>query len=159
MTNLDSILKSRAIALSTKARLVKAMVFPVVITFLPRSKRLLISKLQSPSTVILEPKEIGVSHSYKKIFLLLHNVVLLSVVQQSVSAIRILKCCVCPALKFTVMCLVTQLCPTLCSPPGSSVHGDYPSKNTGVGCHVLLQGTFPIQGLNSGLLHCRWILS
>ena len=31
MTNLDSILKSRDITLSTKARLVKAMVFPVVI--------------------------------------------------------------------------------------------------------------------------------
>ena len=30
MTNLDSILKSREITLSTKARLVKAMVFPVV---------------------------------------------------------------------------------------------------------------------------------
>ena len=30
MTNLDSILKSRAITLSTKVRLVKAMVFPVV---------------------------------------------------------------------------------------------------------------------------------
>ena len=30
MTNLDSILKSRDIALSTKAHLVKAMVFPVV---------------------------------------------------------------------------------------------------------------------------------
>ena len=30
MTNLDSILKSRDITLSTKARLVKAMVFPVV---------------------------------------------------------------------------------------------------------------------------------
>ena len=30
MTNLDSILKSRDIALSTKGRLVKAMVFPVV---------------------------------------------------------------------------------------------------------------------------------
>ena len=30
MTNLDSILKSRGITLSTKARLVKAMVFPVV---------------------------------------------------------------------------------------------------------------------------------
>ena len=30
MTNLDSILKSRDIALSTKVRLVKAMVFPVV---------------------------------------------------------------------------------------------------------------------------------
>ena len=30
MTNLDSILKSRHITLSTKVRLVKAMVFPVV---------------------------------------------------------------------------------------------------------------------------------
>ena len=30
MTNLDSILKSRYIALPTKVRLVKAMVFPVV---------------------------------------------------------------------------------------------------------------------------------
>ena len=26
------------------------------------------------------------------------------------------------------------------SPPGSSVHGDSPGKNTGVGCHALLQG-------------------
>ena len=32
------------------------------------------------------------------------------------------------------------------------------SKNTGVGSHSLLQGIFPIQGLNSGLPHCRWIL-
>ena len=32
MTNLDSILKSRDITLPTKVRLVKAMVFPVVIT-------------------------------------------------------------------------------------------------------------------------------
>ena len=31
MTNLDSILKSRDIALSTKVHLVKAMVFPVVV--------------------------------------------------------------------------------------------------------------------------------
>ena len=31
MTNLDSILKSRDITLSTKVRLVKAMVFPVVV--------------------------------------------------------------------------------------------------------------------------------
>ena len=28
-----------------------------------------------------------------------------------------------------------------------------PGKNTGVGCHFLLQGIFPIQGLNSHLLH------
>ena len=30
-----------------------------------------------------------------------------------------------------------------------------PDKNTGVGCHFLLQGIFPTQGLNLGLLHCR----
>src|SRR5574341_772179 len=34
------------------------MLSRLVITFLPRSKRLLISMLQSPSTVILEPKKI-----------------------------------------------------------------------------------------------------
>ena len=61
------------------------------------------------------------------------------------------------------LCLVTQLCLTLChpmdcSPPGSSVHGDSPGKNTGVGCHALLQGIFPNQELNPGLLHCRQIL-
>ena len=58
MTNLDSIFKSRDITLPTKVRVVKAMVFPVVITFLPRSKHLLISWLQSPSVVILEPRKI-----------------------------------------------------------------------------------------------------
>ena len=45
-----------------------------------------------------------------------------------------------------------------CSPLGSSVHGDSSGKNTGVGCHALLQGIFPTQGLNLGLLHCRQIL-
>ena len=34
---------------------------------------------------------------------------------------------------------------------------DSPGKNTGVGCHFLLQGIFPNQGLNPGLLHCRRI--
>jgi hypothetical protein len=66
-------------------------------------------------------------------------------------------------LIYAVLCLVPQLCPTLCDPmdcslPGSSVHEDSPGKNTGVGCHALLQGIFPIQGLNLGLPHCRWIL-
>ena len=32
---------------------------------------------------------------------------------------------------------------------------DYPEKNTGVGCHFLLQGIFPTQGLNLDLPHCR----
>ena len=61
------------------------------------------------------------------------------------------------------LCLVAQLCPTLCdpmdcSPPGSSVHGDSSGKNTGVGFHTLLQGIFPTQALNPGLPHCRQIL-
>ena len=30
---------------------------------------------------------------------------------------------------------------------------NFPSKNTGVGCHVLLQGIFPTQGLSPQLLH------
>ena len=33
-----------------------------------------------------------------------------------------------------------------------------PGKNTGVGCHSLLQRIFPAQGLNPGLLHCRQII-
>ena len=61
------------------------------------------------------------------------------------------------------VCLVTQSCPTVFDPmngsqPDSSVHGDSPGKNTGVSRHVLLQGIFPTQGLNSSLLHCREIL-
>ena len=32
---------------------------------------------------------------------------------------------------------------------------NFPGKNTGVGCHFLLQGIFLTQGSNSGLLHCR----
>ena len=59
-----------------------------------------------------------------------------------------------------------QSCPTFCDPmnfslPGSSVHGDSPGKNTGVGCHALLQGIFQTQGSNPcllWLLHCKWIL-
>ena len=33
-----------------------------------------------------------------------------------------------------------------------------PGKDTGVGCHSLLQGIFPTWGLNPGLLHWRQIL-
>ena len=40
----------------------------------------------------------------------------------------------------------------------SSVDGDSPGRNTRVGCHALLQGIFPAQRWNRGLLHCRWIL-
>ena len=49
--------------------------------------------------------------------------------------------------------LVTQLSPDLCDPvdcgqPGPSVHRDSLSKSTGGGCHSLLQGSFPTQGLD-----------
>ena len=51
------------------------------------------------------------------------------------------------------MFLISQLCLTLWDPmdcclPGFSVHRDSPGKNTGVCCHVLLQGVFPKQRLN-----------
>ena len=45
-----------------------------------------------------------------------------------------------------------------CSLPGLSVHGDSPGKNTGVGCHTLLQRIFTTQESNPGLPHCRQIL-
>ena len=52
--------------------------------------------------------------------------------------------------------LVAETCPTLydlmdCSPPGSSVLGISPGKNTGVGCHFLLLGIFLTQGSNKCL--------
>ena len=55
-----------------------------------------------------------------------------------------------------VSVLITQSCPILwdpvdCSSLGSSVRGDSPGKNTGVGSHSLLQRIFPIHGLNPGL--------
>ena len=61
---------------------------------------------------------------------------------------------------FICVILSSQSWPTLCDPmncssPGSSVHGDSPGKNTGMGCHDLLQGISPTQGSNPGLLHCR----
>ena len=45
-----------------------------------------------------------------------------------------------------------------CSSPGSSCPWDSLGKNTGVGCHAVLQGIFPTQELNLWLLLCRWIL-
>ena len=46
-----------------------------------------------------------------------------------------------------------QSCPALrnrmdCGPPGSSVHGDSPGKNTGMSGYALLQGIFVTQGSN-----------
>ena len=52
-------------------------------------------------------------------------------------------------------------CPTLCNPMEPArlpCPWDFPGKNTGVGCHFLLQGIFLTQGSNSGLPHCRQTL-
>ena len=58
---------------------------------------------------------------------------------------------------------VTQLCRTFCNPmdcslPGSCIQGTFRSRVLGVGCHFLLQGIFPTQGLNLGLPHYRQTL-
>ena len=66
-------------------------------------------------------------------------------------------CCFCLVLS-PKSCLTLCDPMELCSLPGSSVHGDSPGKNTGVGCHALLQGVFPTQGLNPGLPYYRKIL-
>ena len=63
--------------------------------------------------------------------------------------------CLCFALSLSRVWLFV----TPWSPSGSSVHGDSPGKNTEVGCHFLLQGIYPTQGLNPGLVHCRQDLS
>ena len=45
------------------------------------------------------------------------------------------------------------LCDSMhCNPSGSSVHGIFQARNTGVGCHCLLQGIVLIQGSNLHLL-------
>ena len=64
-------------------------------------------------------------------------------------------------------CLAAKSSPSLsdpigCSPPGSLPSPwDFPGKNTGAGCHFLLQGIFLTQGWNPCLpthLHCKRIL-
>ena len=55
-------------------------------------------------------------------------------------------------------CLVTKLCLTLSQsyglwPSRLLCPWDFPGRNAAVGCHFLLQGIFPTQGLNPRLLH------
>ena len=65
---------------------------------------------------------------------------------------------------FTAICSVScsVVCLILCDFMDCSLSGscpwDSPGKNTGVGCHSLLQGTFLTQGLNPVLLYYRRIL-
>ena len=81
-----------------------------------------------------------------------------------------LKCCNSLALSVNVWKIkvkVSRLRQTLCDPMDYTVHEilqarilewNSPGKNTGVGSLSLLQGIFPTQESNPGLLHCRRIL-
>ena len=56
--------------------------------------------------------------------------------------------CIQSVVTHSFVCMSAQSCLTLCnpmdcSPPGSSVHRNFPDKNTEVGCYFLLQGIFP----------------
>ena len=60
-------------------------------------------------------------------------------------------------LGICICCLVVKLYLTLyvpvdCSRPGSAVHGESSSKNTGVSCHAFHQCIFPAQRLNPCLI-------
>ena len=62
---------------------------------------------------------------------------------------------------YTLCCAKSLSCvrlcnPMDCSPPGSSVHEDSPGKNIGVSYHALLEGIFPTQGSNVGLIADRF---
>ena len=61
-----------------------------------------------------------------------------------------------------VKVLITQSCPTLCNPwivaCQAPLSMEFSSKNTGQGCHSLLQGVFLTQGSKPSLLHSRQIL-
>ena len=170
----------------------------LVITFLPGSKRLLISWLQSPSAMILEPQNKksdtvstvspSISHevigpdamifvfwmlSFNPTFSLYTFTFIKRLFSSSsLSAIRVVSSAYLRLLIFLPAMLISacgssspvfreseiaQLCPTLCNPMNCSPLGSL-GKNSGVGCHFLLQGIFPTQGSNLGLLHCRQML-
>ena len=78
-----------------------------------------------------------------------------------------------PAISFWSLQLGRSVCESLShvwlfSTPWDVAHQaplsmNFPGKNTGAGCHFLLQGIFLTQGMNPGLLHCRqtlpWVTS
>ena len=59
--------------------------------------------------------------------------------------------------KWKVKVKVVQSCPTLWDPMEYRVQNS-PGQNIGVGSLSILQGIFPTQESNRGLLHCRQIL-
>ena len=66
-------------------------------------------------------------------------------------------CSVVPSICIYICQSVSQLCPTLkpqgLGPTKLLYPWDFPDKNTGAGCHFLLQGIFPTLRLNPCLLY------
>ena len=149
--------KTVALTIRTFVGRVMSLLFNMqsrIVIALTRSKRLSISWLQSPSTVILEPKKINSATVSTASPSICHEVMgpdaiilifwMLSF-RPVFSETRDLQKC-----KNKRFILLTTLliwgCPR-----------DSPGKNTGVGCHFLLQVIFLTQGLNPSLLHCTWV--
>ena len=66
-------------------------------------------------------------------------------------------------IRSVCVCSVAKSYPILVTPPWTTAHQaslsmGFARKDTGVGCHFLLQGIFPTQGSNLHLLHCRQII-
>ena len=64
-----------------------------------------------------------------------------------------------PYVKITIMSVSRSVTSDSLQPQGLEptrfiCPRDSPGKNTGVSCHSLLQGIFPTQRFNPGLLHC-----
>ena len=147
------------------------MLSRIVVAFLPRSKHHLISWLQSPSAVILEPQKIKsltvsiVSPSIFQEVMGLDAMILVFWVLSfkptfSLSSFtfikRLFSSSSLSAISEVKWSEVAQSCPTLCDPmdcslPGSSIHGIFLARTLKWVCHFLLQGIFPTQGSNPGL--------
>ena len=59
---------------------------------------------------------------------------------------------------YLIILCESESCSVSLKPYGLYSPWNSPGQNTGVGSLSHLQGIFPTQGLNPGLLHCRWIL-
>ena len=86
------------------------------------------------------------------IFILLSREMSANIVSSSQRQWLCVRACVCMCV-----CVCTLSCIQLFGTPWTIAHRllspwDSPDKNTGVGCHFLLQGIFPTQGSNSCLL-------
>ena len=105
-------------------------------------------------------KKAGGGGRYKERFLLLKKTekgyVGLSLQSSVMMAIIQVKCYSLPCVNFLIVTKSLRphgLYSTMLRHPW-----DFLGKNIGVGSYFLLQGIFPAQGLNSGLLHCRQLI-